>query len=105
MPRNEGVRYHTISEVSELLGVEPHVIRYWEKEFPQLRPRRIAGRRFYGSKEIKLLRRIKHLLYEKGYTISGARKVLSGDDSGEVSCREILAEVRRELEELYRSLS
>ncbi|QJA06800.1 MerR family transcriptional regulator [Thermosulfurimonas marina] len=101
MPRNERPRYHTIGEVAELLGLEPHVIRYWEKEFPQLRPRRLAGRRLYGPREIELLRRIKHLLYEEGYTIAGARKALSERPSPS----RLLADLRRELEALYRILN
>ncbi|RUM89331.1 MAG: MerR family transcriptional regulator [Thermodesulfatator sp.] len=102
MPRNEPPRYYTIGQVAELLELEPHVIRYWEKEFPQLRPRRLAGRRLYGPREIELLRRIKRLLYEEGYTIAGARKALSEQAP---SPGRLLADLRRELEDLYRLLS
>ncbi|MBX6423562.1 MerR family transcriptional regulator [Thermosulfurimonas sp. F29] len=105
MRKNDPERYYTIREAAELLGLEPHVIRYWEKEFPQLKPRRVAGRRFYGPEELALLRRIKHLLYEEGYTIAGARKALSGSSSRELSAEKVLSEIRRELETLYRMLS
>ncbi len=70
-------RYFAIREASTLCGVQPHVLRYWEKEFPQLAPKKRAGnRRYYQTEDIVLLRRIRSLLYDQGYTISGARSLL-----------------------------
>ena len=67
-------RYFTIGEVSELCGVKPHVLRYWEQEFTQLKPvKRGGNRRYYQHHEVLLIRRIRQLLYEEGFTISGAR--------------------------------
>jgi len=74
----EGKVYYSITEISELTKVKPHVLRYWESEFPVLSPRKNrAGNRVYQGKEIKLIFLIKHLLYEEGYTIAGAKKKLS----------------------------
>ncbi|TSE18213.1 MerR HTH family regulatory protein [Tepidimonas alkaliphilus] len=71
-------RYFTISEVSELCGVKPHVLRYWEQEFTQLRPmKRRGNRRYYQHHEVLLIRRIRELLYEEGFTIQGARHRLA----------------------------
>ncbi len=71
-------RYFTIGEVSELCGVKPHVLRYWEQEFAQLRPvKRRGNRRYYQRHEVLLIRRIRELLYEQGFTISGARNRLA----------------------------
>lgn len=70
-------RYFTIGEVSELCGVKPHVLRYWEQEFAQLKPvKRRGNRRYYQHHEVMLIRRIRELLYEQGFTISGARNRL-----------------------------
>ena len=70
-------RYFTIGEVSELCGVKPHVLRYWEQEFSQLRPvKRRGNRRYYQHHEVLLVRRIRELLYSQGFTISGARNRL-----------------------------
>ena len=70
-------RYFTIGEVGELCGVKPHVLRYWEQEFTQLRPmKRRGNRRYYQHHEVLLIRRIRELLYEQGFTISGARNKL-----------------------------
>ena len=67
-------RYFTIGEVSELCGVKPHVLRYWEQEFTQLKPvKRRGNRRYYQHHEVLLIRRIRELLYEQGFTIQGAR--------------------------------
>src|SRR5512133_3484311 len=69
--------YFKIGEVSELLGVEPYVLRYWESEFPGLSPKKSGtGHRLYRRKDVELLLRIKHLLYEKRFTIEGARQTL-----------------------------
>ena len=74
-------RYFTIGEVSELCGVKPHVLRYWEQEFTQLRPiKRNGNRRYYQHHEVLLVRRIRELLYEQRFTISGARNRLEADD-------------------------
>jgi DNA-binding transcriptional MerR regulator len=71
-------RYLTIGEVSDLCGVKPHVLRYWEQEFTQLKPmKRRGNRRYYQHHEVLLIRRIRELLYEQGFTISGARNRLS----------------------------
>ncbi|MDO8465563.1 MAG: MerR family transcriptional regulator, partial [Gallionella sp.] len=76
-------RYFTIGEVSELCGVKPHVLRYWEQEFTQLKPvKRRGNRRYYQHHEVLLIRRIRELLYEQGFTINGARSRL-GDGAAE----------------------
>ena len=73
-------RYFTIGEVSELCGVKPHVLRYWEQEFTQLKPvKRRGNRRYYQHHEVLLIRRIRELLYEQGFTIHGARSRLGQD--------------------------
>ena len=75
-------RYFTIGEVSELCDVKSHVLRYWEQEFPSLSPvKRRGNRRYYQRHDVLLIRQIRSLLYEQGYTIEGARKKLSGDDA------------------------
>ena len=74
LPAIPAKRYFTIGEVSELCGVKPHVLRYWEQEFTQLKPvKRRGNRRYYQHHEVLLIRRIRELLYEEGFTISGAR--------------------------------
>ena len=82
LPPIPAKRYFTIGEVSELCGVKPHVLRYWEQEFTQLKPvKRRGNRRYYQHHEVLLIRRIRELLYEQGFTISGARNRLEGADS------------------------
>lgn len=77
LPAIPAKRYFTIGEVSELCGVKPHVLRYWEQEFTQLKPvKRRGNRRYYQHHEVLLIRRIRGLLYEEGFTISGARNRL-----------------------------
>jgi len=77
LPPIPAKRYFTIGEVSELCGVKPHVLRYWEQEFTQLRPvKRRGNRRYYQHHEVLLIRRIRELLYEQGFTINGARNRL-----------------------------
>lgn len=77
LPPIPAKRYFTIGEVSELCGVKPHVLRYWEQEFTQLRPiKRGGNRRYYQHHEVLLVRRIRQLLYQEGFTISGARSRL-----------------------------
>ena len=81
LPPIPAKRYFTIGEVSDLCGVKPHVLRYWEQEFTQLKPvKRRGNRRYYQHHEVLLIRRIRDLLYEQGFTINGARNRL--DESG-----------------------
>ena len=81
LPAIPAKRYFTIGEVSELCGVKPHVLRYWEQEFTQLRPmKRRGNRRYYQHHEVLLVRRIRELLYEQGFTINGARHRLDEND-------------------------
>jgi DNA-binding transcriptional MerR regulator len=81
LPAIPAKRYFTIGEVSELCGVKPHVLRYWEQEFTQLKPvKRRGNRRYYQHHEVLLVRRIRQLLYEEGFTISGARNRLDDSD-------------------------
>ena len=83
LPPIPAKRYFTIGEVSELCGVKPHVLRYWEQEFTQLKPiKRRGNRRYYQHHEVLLVRRIRELLYEQGFTISGARNKLEGGRNG-----------------------
>ncbi|MCP1572028.1 transcriptional regulator [Herbaspirillum rubrisubalbicans] len=84
LPPIPAKRYFTIGEVSELCGVKPHVLRYWEQEFTQLKPvKRRGNRRYYQHHEVLLIRRIRELLYEQGFTISGARNKLDGTNEPE----------------------
>lgn len=81
LPPIPAKRYFTIGEVSDLCGVKPHVLRYWEQEFTQLKPvKRRGNRRYYQHHEVLLIRRIRELLYEQGFTISGARHRLDDGD-------------------------
>ena len=78
LPPIPAKRYFTIGEVSELCGVKPHVLRYWEQEFPQLKPvKRRGNRRYYQRHDVVLIRQIRSLLYVEGFTISGARNKLA----------------------------
>ena len=87
LPSIPAKRYFTIGEVSELCGVKPHVLRYWEQEFTQLRPvKRRGNRRYYQHHEVLLVRRIRELLYQEGFTISGARNRL---DDGPAKMSEV----------------
>ncbi len=107
LPVIPGKRYFTIGEVSELCGVKPHVLRYWEQEFPQLKPvKRRGNRRYYQRHDVIMIRQIRSLLYEQGFTIGGARQQLSGDHAKEdVSQRQqIVRQMRMELEELLQIL-
>lgn len=84
LPPIPAKRYFTIGEVSELCGVKPHVLRYWEQEFSQLKPvKRRGNRRYYQHHEVLLVRRIRELLYSQGFTISGARNRLDEGDASE----------------------
>ncbi len=94
-------KFYSITEVGKITGVEPHVLRYWETEFPGLRPRKDrAGKRNYEKSDIELIIRIKELLHEELYTIAGAKKKLKknvGKASGNESANFVLSEVRKEL--------
>jgi DNA-binding transcriptional MerR regulator len=96
----KGKKYYRIGEVSELIGVEPHVLRYWEGEFRQIRTHRVAKQRLYRVEDIDLIRRIKSLLYDEGFTIAGARKQITrGQRMGDAGDKtnELLREIRHEL--------
>jgi DNA-binding transcriptional MerR regulator len=95
LPPIPAKRYFTIGEVSELCGVKPHVLRYWEQEFTQLKPvKRRGNRRYYQHHEVLLVRRIRDLLYEQGFTISGARHRL--EEAGEREAPAVVAEAMPE---------
>ncbi|MDP2155963.1 MAG: MerR family transcriptional regulator [Sulfuricella sp.] len=95
LPPIPAKRYFTIGEVSELCGVKPHVLRYWEQEFTQLKPvKRRGNRRYYQHHEVLLVRRIRDLLYEQGFTISGARHRL--DEAGERQAPAVAADATPE---------
>ncbi len=98
--------YYSIGEVSELLSVEAHVLRYWESEFKVLSPKKNrAGRRIYRKSDIKMIERIKYLLKEQKYTIEGARKSLQeGNDATTTVPRQELEEIRSFLEQVLNSL-
>ncbi len=102
----EGKRFFRIGEASRIIGVEPYVLRYWEKEFPQLRPKRRADskHRTYERKDIELLLHIKKLLYEEKMTIQGARKRLREREKNRKR-REIIREVKEELNKILELLS
>ena len=101
-PPIPGKRYFTIGEVSELCQVKPHVLRYWEQEFPQLKPvKRRGNRRYYQRQDVVMIRQIRSLLYEQGYTIGGARLQLAETDTeeGKLS-KEAVRSLLIELEEI-----
>ena len=108
LPPIPAKRYFTIGEVSELCGVKPHVLRYWEQEFTQLRPvKRGGNRRYYQHHEVLLIRRIRELLYQDGFTISGARNRLDElaarkreDAEESIGLRGQLASVRSEIKSI-----
>jgi DNA-binding transcriptional MerR regulator len=103
LPVIPGKRYFTIGEVSDLCAVKPHVLRYWEQEFPQLKPlKRRGNRRYYQRHDVILIRQIRSLLYEQGFTIGGARQRLSGDEAKDDSnqSQQIIRQLRIELEEV-----
>jgi DNA-binding transcriptional MerR regulator len=127
LPPIPAKRYFTIGEVSELCGVKPHVLRYWEQEFTQLKPvKRRGNRRYYQHHEVLLIRRIRELLYEEGFTISGARNRLdtgridtngtsAAEDKADAGLREPpvsavpangadIAAIKRELREVLQAL-
>jgi DNA-binding transcriptional MerR regulator len=111
LPAIPAKRYFTIGEVSELCGVKPHVLRYWEQEFTQLKPvKRRGNRRYYQHHEVLLIRRIRQLLYEEGFTISGAHHRLEqavehAGKSGSGSAAKVTAStLRKEIKSVLDSL-
>ena len=118
LPPIPAKRYFTIGEVSDLCGVKPHVLRYWEQEFTQLKPvKRRGNRRYYQHHEVLLIRRIRELLYEEGFTSSGARNrldnAITGDDRHDSGARSARATpagaadnsaLKRELRDVLESL-
>ena len=107
LPAIPAKRYFTIGEVSELCGVKPHVLRYWEQEFPQLKPvKRRGNRRYYQRHDVIVIRQIRSLLYEQGFTIGGARQQLSGDTARQdvTQSQQIIRQLRVELEEVLHLL-
>ncbi len=107
LPPIPGKRYFTIGEVSDLCAVKPHVLRYWEQEFPQLKPvKRRGNRRYYQRQDVLIIRQIRSLLYDEGFTIGGARQRLTGDDarSDVTQSQQIIKQIRTELEQVLKIL-
>jgi DNA-binding transcriptional MerR regulator len=107
LPPIPGKRYFTIGEVSQLCDVKPHVLRYWEQEFPQLKPvKRRGNRRYYQRQDVIVIRQIRSLLYDQGFTIGGARQRLEGDDANEdqTQFRLLIKQMISELEDVLRVL-
>lgn len=107
LPVIPGKRYFTIGEVSELCAVKPHVLRYWEQEFVQLKPvKRRGNRRYYQRQDVLTIRQIRSLLYDQGFTIGGARNRLSGSDvkDDNTQFRQIVRQMIKELEDFLEVL-
>ena len=109
LPAIPGKRYFTIGEVSELCAVKPHVLRYWEQEFPHLKPvKRRGNRRYYQREDVLTIRQIRGLLYDEGYTIGGARQRMT-DEGGEgtvtVELQAVIKETIEELEDVLKILA
>ena len=107
LPSIPGKRYFTIGEVSDLCGVKPHVLRYWEQEFPQLKPvKRRGNRRYYQRQDVLIIRQIRSLLYQEGFTIGGASQKLTGEDARTdlTQSQQIGRQLRTELEEIAKVL-
>lgn len=103
LPEIPGKRYFTIGEVSELCAVKPHVLRYWEQEFPQLKPvKRRGNRRYYQRLDVLTIRQIRSLLYDQGFTIGGARLQMTdeGAKTEEQPTHELVQDIIKELEEV-----
>ena len=103
LPVIPGKRYFTIGEVSELCAVKPHVLRYWEQEFPQLKPvKRRGNRRYYQRQDVLTIRQIRSLLYDQGFTIGGARQQMTGELNPQESNQfgELVGQMINELEEV-----
>jgi DNA-binding transcriptional MerR regulator len=108
LPTIPGKRYFTIGEVSELCAVKPHVLRYWEQEFPSLNPvKRRGNRRYYQRQDVVLIRQIRSLLYEHGFTIGGARQRLDGESAKQEQTpyNQLLEQTIVELEDILDALS
>ncbi len=109
LPPIPGKRYFTIGEVSDLCDVKPHVLRYWEQEFPQLKPvKRRGNRRYYQRQDVVMIRQIRSLLYEQGYTIGGARLRLSDTDDNKPTKetnKKVIRELREDLERVLEILN
>lgn len=107
LPPIPGKRYFTIGEVSQLCEVKPHVLRYWEQEFPQLKPvKRRGNRRYYQRQDVIIIRQIRALLYDQGFTIGGARQRLEGDDAklDQTQFKLLVKQMIVELEDVLRVL-
>ncbi|RLA58627.1 MAG: MerR family transcriptional regulator [Gammaproteobacteria bacterium] len=101
LPAIPGKRYFTIGEVSELCAVKPHVLRYWEQEFPQLKPvKRRGNRRYYQRDDVLTIRQIRSFLYDQGYTIGGARQRMASEDGESDLPAETQAVIKETIEEL-----
>lgn len=109
LPAIPGKRYFTIGEVSELCAVKPHVLRYWEQEFPQLKPvKRRGNRRYYQRDDVLTIRQIRGLLYDQGYTIGGARQRMTdeiGKSASTVDMSAVIKETIKELEDVLKVLA
>ena len=107
LPAIPGKRYFTIGEVSDLCAVKPHVLRYWEQEFPQLKPvKRRGNRRYYQRQDVLVIRQIRALLYDQGFTSGGARNRLDGEEAREdvTQMQQLARQLRGELEEIAKIL-
>lgn len=107
LPAIPGKRYFTIGEVSELCAVKPHVLRYWEQEFEQLSPvKRRGNRRYYQRQDVLVIRQIRSLLYEQGFTIGGARNRLEGEEARDDASQsqQLIRQLRTELEDVLKIL-
>ena len=107
LPPIPGKRYFTIGEVSDLCAVKPHVLRYWEQEFPQLKPvKRRGNRRYYQRQDVIVIRQIRSLLYDDGFTVGGARQKLTGEEakSDLSQSQQIIKQMRKELDEILKLL-
>lgn len=101
-----GKRYFTIGEVAKLCDVKAHVLRYWEKEFSQISPVKRNNRRYYQRQDVLLIRQIKSLLHDQGYTLSGAKQYLAGDhnEDDQRQYKQLLRQTITELEEILETL-
>ncbi|MGA0839837.1 MAG: MerR family transcriptional regulator [Pseudomonadales bacterium] len=107
LPPIPGKRYFTIGEVSQLCEVKPHVLRYWEQEFPQLKPvKRRGNRRYYQRQDVIVIRQIRGLLYDQGFTIGGARQRLQGEEAkqDQTQFKLLVKQMIVELEDVLRVL-
>ena len=107
LPAIPSKRYFTIGEVSDLCGVKPHVLRYWEQEFTLLKPvKRRGNRRYYQRHDVILIRQIRSLLYDQGFTIGGARQQLTGETAKEDTSQsnQLIKQIKNELEDILHTL-